>query len=54
LPNTMQMINYVKYDGRFAFKPTFKYALLFAFLIYKSLMTAVGDNTPNEFLYYNF
>lgn len=54
LPNTMQMIQFVKYDGKFAFTPTLKYALLFAFLIYRSLMTFLGDITPSEFVYYNF
>lgn len=54
LPNTMQMIQYVKYDGKFVFKPTLKHALLFAFLTYKSLMMFMGDNTPSEFLYYQF
>jgi len=55
LPNTMQMIQFVKNDGKLIFKPTFKYAAIAACLMYKALMTFAGSSTvPKDFLYFNF
>ena len=53
-PNTMQLINLIPYDGKWAFKPTFKFALIFAVLAYLALLQFVGNTVHSEFLYFNF
>ena len=54
MPNTMQMIQFVPYDGKYIFRPSIKYAILTGLIACLSLMTFMGKTTPNQFIYANF
>lgn len=54
MPNSMQLIQFEKYEGPFVFKTNFKTALLLALLLFLSFLTFVGNVSTSNFLYFNF
>ncbi len=54
LPNTVQMIRFVSYNGRLVFKPTVGTAIVTGLIFFLAIMTFVGNSSPSEFLYFNF
>lgn len=53
-PNTMQLIGFTDYRGRFAFKFNGLYAFVAAILFFFSAMSFLGGAGQSEFLYFNF
>jgi len=55
LPNSMQISRYIPYNGKLVFKENWKWAFLFAFIVFISLLVSFfGSEHVSEFLYFNF
>ena len=54
LPNSMQLIGFTEYNGRFAFQPNRVYGFVAALLFFFSILTFLGGAGQSEFLYFNF
>jgi alginate O-acetyltransferase complex protein AlgI len=54
LPNTMQLIGFAEYTGRFALKLNRRYAFFAAILFFFSVLSFLGGASQSEFLYFNF
>lgn len=54
VPNTMQVINFVSYEGMFRFKIDHKFALLLSFIFTLSLMAFMGNVGQSDFIYFQF
>ena len=54
LPNTMQFIEFVPYNGKFIFKTNLKTAFFLATILFISFLTFVGNVSKNNFIYFNF
>lgn len=53
-PNTVQMVRYIPYRGRFLFTASARQAIALALVTGFALLTFTGDMQTNEFLYFNF
>ena len=54
MPNALEITGYIPYDGTLRFRRTFGWALAIAAAAFCCLMTFLGDEGPQEFLYYQF
>lgn len=54
LPNTVQMIRFVDYNGKFRFRQNLTTAVFTGVVFFLAVMTFVGNSKPSEFLYFNF
>jgi D-alanyl-lipoteichoic acid acyltransferase DltB (MBOAT superfamily) len=53
-PNTMQLIEFVPYEGIYKFKTDAKTAFVLAVLLFVSFLTFTGNVSQSKFLYFNF
>lgn len=54
LPNTIQMIRFMPYNGKLLFKPSWFFAIVTGVVFFLAFMTFTGKAQPSEFLYFNF
>jgi hypothetical protein len=53
-PNSMQIINFVPYNGVLEFRTDIKTAVLMSALLFVAFMGFMGNVAPTEFIYFNF
>jgi len=53
LPNSVELIRFLPYSGRLAFRPRLVYAILAGILLFYFILSGI-QNAPSEFLYFNF
>ena len=53
-PNTMQLINFVSYQGKWSFKTNLLSATFLALILFVSFLTFTGNVSQGEFIYFNF
>ena len=54
IPNSMQIVGFVPYNGVLKFKTNIKTAIYLAILLFISFLTFIGDVSQSVFLYFNF
>jgi len=54
LPNSMQLVNFVPYNGRLLFRTNFLYAVLTAVILFVSFLAFLGNVEQSTFLYFSF
>ncbi len=54
MPNTMQMINFVPYEGFYRFKPTVQHAVLLGIMFTIAILSFIGNVSKNTFIYFQF
>jgi len=54
LPNSMQMINVIRYQGRLALTYQWRWVFFVSLALFFASMTFVGNVMPSKFLYFNF
>lgn len=54
MPNALEITGYIPYKGTWRFRRNFGWALAIAAAAFLCLLTFLGDDRPQEFLYYQF